>query len=319
MATKKSGPASDDIMSPAELKPLLTMSKREPVNAAIGMTKDHEGVILLSRRIKPKRLLAQLKADARKAKIDLDVTSLRFGKAEVDTDIDPGLVQFTVNKEAPGALRMKLLELLKRVPYAKVDIGIDQKFEDEPEEEEEEHAAPPPPGLMQRMEAGAASLADKVVDLARSVAGSEASDADLKKLKDDLEKGERTIEIATKTGMVPAQQVEKLKKAGDALGKMASWLGTAETIRADLRAILEIHDALKELDDPNVMQPGSREAAKAFGRLFEGAGTIAEQLPEIDTYAPILKGCVNFFSDIQRLNDPETSPNEGPQFQQLEP
>jgi hypothetical protein len=54
-------------------------------------------------------------------------------------------------------------------------------------------------------------------------------------------------------------------------------------VRAELRALPEIHDALKELDDPNVMQPGSREAAKAFGRLFEGAGTIAEQIPEIST------------------------------------
>ena len=90
MADKKGGSATDNIMSPAEMKPLLMMSKREPVNAVIGMTKDHEGVILLSKRIKPRKLLAQLKADARKSKIELDATSLRFGKAEVDTDKDFG-------------------------------------------------------------------------------------------------------------------------------------------------------------------------------------------------------------------------------------
>jgi hypothetical protein len=136
MATQKGGPTSDDIMSPAELKPLLARSKREPVNAAIGMTKDHEGVILLDRRIKPKRLLAVLKAEAHKVKLDLDLTSLRFGKAEVDTDVDSSLVVFTVNREAPHALRFKLLELVRRVPYEKVEIGIDQKFEDEPEDDE---------------------------------------------------------------------------------------------------------------------------------------------------------------------------------------
>src|SRR5277367_5501924 len=103
MADKKGGVATDAIMSPAEMKPLLMLSKREPVNAVIGLTKEHEGVILLNKRIKPKKLLAQLKADARKAKVDLDITTLRFGKAEVDTDRDSGLVMFTVNKDVPGA------------------------------------------------------------------------------------------------------------------------------------------------------------------------------------------------------------------------
>ena len=127
MADKKGGPATDNIMSPAEMKPLLMLSKREPVNAVIGMTKDHEGIILLSKRIKPKKLLAQLKTDARKSKIELDLTSLRFGKAEVDTDKESGLVMFTVNTDAPGALRTKLLELVKRVPYAKVEIDVDAR------------------------------------------------------------------------------------------------------------------------------------------------------------------------------------------------
>jgi outer membrane protein OmpA-like peptidoglycan-associated protein len=137
MADKKGGSASDTIMSPAEMKPLLMLSKREPVNAVIGMTRDHEGIILLSRRVKPKRLLAQLKLDARKAKIELDQTSLRFGRAEVDTDKDSGLVIFTVNKDAPGALRLKLLELVKRVPYAKVEIDVDEKFEAESEDDDD--------------------------------------------------------------------------------------------------------------------------------------------------------------------------------------
>jgi outer membrane protein OmpA-like peptidoglycan-associated protein len=138
MADKKGGVATDTIMSPAEMKPLLMLSKHQPVSAVVGMTKDKDGVILLSRRLKPKKLLVQLKADARKAKVDLDITSLRFGKAEVDTDKDSGLVMFTVNKDAPGALRMKLLELIKRVPLAKVEIDVDAKIEAEPEDDDEQ-------------------------------------------------------------------------------------------------------------------------------------------------------------------------------------
>ena len=137
MADHKSAAAGDAIMSPAEMKPLLLLSKREPINAVIGMTKSHEGIILLSRRVKPKRLLAQLKLDAHKLKIDLDLTSLRFGRAEVDTDKDSGMIVFKVNKDAPGALRLKILELVKRVPYEKVEIEVDGKFESEPEDDDE--------------------------------------------------------------------------------------------------------------------------------------------------------------------------------------
>jgi len=132
----KGGPATDAIMSPAEMKPLLMMSKREPVSAVIGMTKDKDGVILLNRRLKPKKLLAQLKADARKAKLELDLTSLRFGKAEVDTERDSALIMFTVNKDPPGALRMKLLEVVKRVPFQKIEIDVDAKYEAEAEDDE---------------------------------------------------------------------------------------------------------------------------------------------------------------------------------------
>jgi len=160
MADKKGGPATDVIMSPAEMKPLLMLSKREPVNAVIGMTKDHDGIILLNKRIKPKKLLAQLKSDARKAKLELDITSLRFGKAEVDTEVDSGLVLFTVNKDPPGALRMKLLELVKRVPLAKVQIDVDAKYEAEPEEDDDAPAAAPPgaPDLHAAAELAAAAV-----------------------------------------------------------------------------------------------------------------------------------------------------------------
>jgi hypothetical protein len=149
---------------------------------------------------------------------------------------------FTVNKDASGALRARLLEVLKRVSYAKFEIGIDSKFEGEPEDKVEQHevnASPtdnfnsdpaetedapevPPPGPMERMEASAAGLKGTVVDFARSAAGGEASDKDLEKLKDDQEKGEKVIDVATASGMVPEEQAEKLKQAGNAFSKMAS-------------------------------------------------------------------------------------------------
>jgi hypothetical protein len=133
-------PTSDSIMSPGEMKPLLALSKLEPVQAAIGITGDGDGVILLHKKMKPKKVLATLKADAKKAGIALNTSSLRFGKAEVDTDYDPGMVRFFINKEAPGNMRIKLVELVKRIPYAKVEINVEPGLEDEPEEETDNDA-----------------------------------------------------------------------------------------------------------------------------------------------------------------------------------
>lgn len=137
-------PASDQIMSPGAMKPLLALSKREPVQAAIGITADGDGVILLDKKMKPKKCLAKLKAEAGKAKIQLQPSTLRFGKAEVDTEYDPGMVRFFINKEAPGNMRIKLVEVVKRIPYQKVELNVQPSLEDEPEEDEAEGQEAPP-------------------------------------------------------------------------------------------------------------------------------------------------------------------------------
>jgi hypothetical protein len=143
-------------MEAAKMKPLLALSKREPIQAAVALTADGEGVVLLDKRLKPKKVLAQLKALAGKAKIQLQPSTLRFGKAEVDTEYDPGMVRFFVNKEAPGAMRAKLVVVFKQIAYSKVEFNVDASFEDEADEEEGREttaasapttttAAPPPP------------------------------------------------------------------------------------------------------------------------------------------------------------------------------
>jgi hypothetical protein len=134
-APTKEEPVSDKIMKPAGMKVLLSRSKTEPVQAAIGVTVEGDGIILLDKKMKPKKVLAQLKKEAAAANIKLQPSTLRFGKAEVDTDYDPGMVRFFINKEAPGNMRVKLLEVVKRVPYQKVELNVDASFEDEPDEE----------------------------------------------------------------------------------------------------------------------------------------------------------------------------------------
>ena len=122
---------SGSLMSPAEMKPLLLLSKREPVSAVIGLTKGKDGLVLLDKRVKPRKLVAQLKKKAADAKIELDMTSVRFGRATVDTAVDSALVTFTVNKDAAGALKPKLLMHLKKAGFSKCEIIVDASLENE--------------------------------------------------------------------------------------------------------------------------------------------------------------------------------------------
>ena len=142
VAPKSKGPASDSFMTADKMKPLLALSKREPVQAAFGLTTDGDGVLLLDKKMKPKKVLSVLKATAGKSKIQLQPSTLRFGKAEVDTDYDSGMVRFFINKEAPGNMRSKLVEVVKRIPYQKVELNVDPSLEDEPEEDGESPAEP---------------------------------------------------------------------------------------------------------------------------------------------------------------------------------
>src|SRR4051794_5687988 len=119
------GAAADAIMAPEKMKPLLTKSKQEPVQAAIGLTADGDGLILLSNKMKPKKVLSMLRGEASKAKLQLNTASLRFGRAEIDTDYDAGTVRFFINKEAPGSMRPRLIEVVKRAAYQKVEFVID--------------------------------------------------------------------------------------------------------------------------------------------------------------------------------------------------
>jgi hypothetical protein len=138
-ATKAVGP--DAIMAPAEMKPILALSKRGmPISCAIALTKEKEGVILLHRKLKPKKLLAELKKEAADAGLALDATTLRFGRAEVDVDVDPGLLTLIVNKVAPGAMRPKLLEQVRKAGYKAVEITIDTGLESESEDEDQSAA-----------------------------------------------------------------------------------------------------------------------------------------------------------------------------------
>jgi hypothetical protein len=218
---------ADSIQAPDKMKPLLAMSKREPVQAAIGLTADGDGVMLLDKKLKPKKVLALLKSAASKQKIQLQPSTLRFGKAEVDTDYDPGMVRFFVNKDAPGNMRMKLVEVVKRIPYQKVEINVDPSLEDEQEEDEQEgqdvapatdaappSAAAPPPNQ------NTAALARVLAELAKGIGELPAGQAALKpallKLATEANAAIKGGNLAVAGGLVV-----RLRDALDRAGKAA--------------------------------------------------------------------------------------------------
>ena len=160
----KNAATADDIMAPAEMKGILARAKRgDPASAVIGLTKEKDGVILLDKRKKPKQLFAILKKEAADAGLALEMPSLRFGIATVDPD-DTTMVTFTVNKEASGAMRPKLIVLLKKAGFSKVEIVVDEGLETQEEEQDSENgdlAAPAKPAAAPGAEAPAAGAAEQ--------------------------------------------------------------------------------------------------------------------------------------------------------------
>lgn len=128
---------AEPLMTAAEMKPLLMLSKKQPVNCAIGLTRDKMGLILLDKKAKPRKMLAMLKKQAAAAKLDVDMASCRFGQAMVDAAENSQLVQFVVNKEVSGAMRPRLLEQLKKAGFGKCEIRVDEGLETEGDEDEE--------------------------------------------------------------------------------------------------------------------------------------------------------------------------------------
>jgi len=134
---KSKGGDSPGLMLPAELKPLLKLSRRRPVSCAVVLTKDRQGVALLDRKVKPRKLAATLKARAKAAGLELDPSTIRFGRASVDGASDSARVVFKVHKDAPAAMGRAMLPLLRPVGFQRCEFVTDAALEDEPEDGED--------------------------------------------------------------------------------------------------------------------------------------------------------------------------------------
>jgi hypothetical protein len=217
-------PVSDSIQTTDKMKPLLALSKKEPVQAAIGLTSDGDGLILLDKKAKPKKVLSMLKQAAGKAKMNLNSSSLRFGRAEVDTDYDAGCIRFFVNKEAPGMMRVKLIEVAKRIPYQKVELNVDPSLENEPEEEAEGQEANPAQNAVQQPDADA--LKQRLTGLAQRIGSVIGTNPNLRnELLNLAKQAQTTLAALDLTGALNA--IEQLQRALDGATAQGQTTGAA--------------------------------------------------------------------------------------------
>lgn len=213
----------EKIMPIAKIKSLLALSKRDPVNVAICLTSDSDGLMLLDKKAKPRSLSSLLKTEAGKAKIALNVGTMRFGRAEVDPDYDPSMVRLFVNKEAPGNMRAKLVEVVRKGGFQKVEINIDASIDAEPETEGAPvTAAPevltPPPKVAEKPDP--AALNKELAMLARRIPEVPETDparAKLLKLANSINVLIKTNNTQTASDSLK-QLREELREALDAAG-----------------------------------------------------------------------------------------------------
>ncbi len=129
--------ASPGLMGKAELKPLLKLSRHRLVSCVVVLTKGRQGVVLLDKKVKPRKLAATLKAKAKAAGLELDPSTIRFGRASVDGSSDSARVVFKVHRDAPAAVGRAMLPLLRPVGFQRCEFVTDAALENEPEDGED--------------------------------------------------------------------------------------------------------------------------------------------------------------------------------------
>ena len=118
------------LMALTELHASLKRAEDKPASCVIGLTKSRQAVILLDRLKKPRKLLGEAKAQAKAEGLDLDLSSLRFGRVSVSGK-EAG---FTVNKAVPPAAQQAMKAPMRAAGHPHFTVNADPSIEDEPED-----------------------------------------------------------------------------------------------------------------------------------------------------------------------------------------
>ncbi len=195
-------------MDRAEMKRFLLKSKQEPVNCAIGVGDDKSlALLMLARNRSPKALQGDLQKDFPTA------FNTRFGTAVVDTDDDPTLVKFMLNKPVSSMAR-RLVKTLKGTGFRKVQILLEDGSPVEAAAEEADSGA-----RLQALSPQAAPQPDPAAWRRHSPHWFRASPrSPIRRRREALAKQARVANVNIKTGnlIYAAAGIELLRRALDA-------------------------------------------------------------------------------------------------------
>jgi hypothetical protein len=215
-------------MDRAEMKRYLTRSKQEPVNCAIAVGDDKSMALLL---LSPSRSSKTLQGELQKQ--FPSAFNTRIGTAVVDTDDDPTLVKFMLNKAVTSMAR-RLVKTLKGTGFRKVQILLEDGSPVETAAEEDAApatpvaeadgvpSAPPPPRAEAKPDP--AALAQALTELVRRIPG--VGDP---AQKEAFAKQAREANVNIKTGnlVYAAAGIESLRRAMD---RMPAASGSADAV-----------------------------------------------------------------------------------------
>ena len=294
---KKPDPTPEDIMSPAEMKPILARAKRgDAASAVIGLTTDKQGVILLDKKVKPKQLVALLRKQAEAAGLEIDRSSLRFGTASVDTEVNAALVSFTLNKEAPGVYELKMLAILKKAGFAKVEFKTDVSLENEPDT--------PAPSSPEEQK-GQTRNPEVLSDTAQPSAPSSSQGFDFGPLGDELEELVKKMPAA-------AERTPDLKDSLTLLSDTARRALQDNDIQSATSTVKALREAVNDAmtretgDQPPKTEPTAQDPAKttedAMKHLADRLAKLMPAVKEAAKRTPSFKdNLVTLSSEIVKL------------------
>ena len=121
--------ADDTGMDKSELRKLLTLAKKTPVSAAMGMGKDGTPVLLLHKTKHARALSKELEATTP------DLKNMRWGELLVDEEKDPRTLIARLNKPSSGLAR-KLIKVVKFAGFSKVVLQFEDGSTEEGGDEE---------------------------------------------------------------------------------------------------------------------------------------------------------------------------------------
>ncbi len=129
--------------------------------------------------------------------------------------------------------------------------------------------------------------------------------AEIEDIKASLEQAENALKAPHLISVVSNSRVD-VGKVVEGLGTIKETIETVENVCLDLKAVNDIHTAMKILNEDALLN-NKADAAKGFSDLFSGVGRLARHLPSpAKEWGQFMEQCGVLFVNIQKANHPAT-------------